>query len=128
MGGFVSAKIGHPHSWRVGPCRRGDQLAVTAPKRRLLWSSGENDSSQSSVGKVRYKMLPRILLPLALLLIGANSAESKYFFKKIWTILGPVFHLFSSFQTNITIFTANKCQLMSIQYMVLGFEPTTFGT
>ena len=40
----------------------------------------------------------------------------------------PLFHLFSSFQTNITIITANKCDKMSIQYLVLGFEPTNFGT
>ena len=40
----------------------------------------------------------------------------------------PLFHLFSSFQTHITIFTTNKCEKMSIQYTVLGFEPTTFGT
>ena len=33
-----------------------------------------------------------------------------------------------SFQTNITIFTANKCEKMSIQDTVLRFEPTTFGT
>ena len=40
----------------------------------------------------------------------------------------PRFRLFSSFQTNITILTTNKCEKMSIQYAVLGFEPTTFGT
>ena len=35
------------------------------------------------------------------------------------------FHLFSK---NITIFTTNICEKMSIQFMVLGIEPTTFGT
>ena len=40
----------------------------------------------------------------------------------------PLFHLFSSFQTHITIFTTNKCENMFIQYPVLGFEPTTFWT
>ena len=40
----------------------------------------------------------------------------------------PLFHLFLSFQTNITIFTANKYEKMSIKCMVLGFELTTFGT
>ena len=40
----------------------------------------------------------------------------------------PLFRLFSSFQTNFTIFTTNKCEKMSIQYTVLGFEPTIFGT
>ena len=39
----------------------------------------------------------------------------------------PLFHLFSSFQTSVTIFTTNNCE-KSIQYTVLGFEPTTFGT
>ena len=35
---------------------------------------------------------------------------------------------FRSFQTNITIFSTNICEKMSIQYTVLGFEPTTFRT
>ena len=40
-----------------------------------------------------------------------------------------LFRLFLSFQANInTIFTINKYEKMSIQYMVLGIEPTTFGT
>ena len=38
----------------------------------------------------------------------------------------PLFRLFSSFQRNI--FTTNKCEKMSIQYKVLGFEPITFET
>ena len=40
----------------------------------------------------------------------------------------PLFHLFSSFHTFITIFTTNKCEKMSIQYTMLRFELTTFGT
>ena len=40
----------------------------------------------------------------------------------------PLFRLFSSFHTNVRIFTTNKCEKMSIQYMVLGFEPMTLGT
>ena len=39
----------------------------------------------------------------------------------------PLFHIFSSFQTNNTIFTTSECEKISIQYMVPGFEPTTFG-
>ena len=40
----------------------------------------------------------------------------------------PLFRfIFRSFQTNITIFTTNICEKMSIQYMVPGFEPMTFG-
>ena len=42
--------------------------------------------------------------------------------------LSASFHLFSSFQTNIKIFKTIKCEKMSIQYTVLGFEPMTFGT
>ena len=38
------------------------------------------------------------------------------------------FSFFSSFQAQITIFTANECEKMSIQYMVPGFKLTTFGT
>ena len=45
-----------------------------------------------------------------------------------WGIPRRLLRLFLSFQTNITIFTTNKCEKMSIQYMVLGFEPTTFVT
>ena len=51
----------------------------------------------------------------------------KLFFKK-WANPGLFFVYFWSFQTNITIFTTNICEKMSIQYTVLGFEPTTFGT
>ena len=40
----------------------------------------------------------------------------------------PLFVYFWSFQTNISIFTTNICEKMSIQYTVPGFEPTTFGT
>ena len=39
-----------------------------------------------------------------------------------------IFCLFSSFQTSITIFTANKCEKLFLQYMGLGFKHTTFGT
>ena len=40
-----------------------------------------------------------------------------------------LFHLFSSFQTNITIFTTNVCEkYSSSRYKVLGFEPTIFRT
>ena len=45
-----------------------------------------------------------------------------------WVIPSLFSILFSSFQTNTTIFTTNICAKMSIQYMVLGFEPTTFST
>ena len=35
--------------------------------------------------------------------------------------------IFGLFETKInTIFTVNKCEKMTIQYTVLGFEPTTF--
>ena len=40
----------------------------------------------------------------------------------------PLFCLFLSFQTNITILTINKCENMSIQDMMLGLELMTFGT
>ena len=52
-----------------------------------------------------------------------------HFFKKIgqpWPLLSIIFSLF---QTNIiTIFTTNMYEKLSIQYPVLGFESTTFGT
>ena len=38
-----------------------------------------------------------------------------------------LFDLFLCFQTHITIFSTNKCEKMSIQFTVLGFELTTFG-
>ena len=40
----------------------------------------------------------------------------------------PLFNLFSSFRTNITIFATNKSGKMSIQYMVLRFEPMAIQT
>ena len=39
----------------------------------------------------------------------------------------PLFRfIFGLGQKNITNFYNNQCEEMSIQYMVLGFEPTTF--
>ena len=38
----------------------------------------------------------------------------------------PLFNLFSSFQTHITILTTNKCEKVSIHYPAPGFELTTF--
>ena len=53
---------------------------------------------------------------------------SKTCFKKLCQHR-PLFLLFSSFQTTIiTIFTTNICEKISIHYMVLWIEPTTFGT
>ena len=39
-----------------------------------------------------------------------------------------LFRLFSTFQTNTTMFTTHIYEKMSMQYTVLGFEPTTFST
>ena len=47
------------------------------------------------------------------------------FFK--WANPGLFLVYFRPFQTNVTIFTTNKCEKISIQYTVPGFEPTTFG-
>ena len=53
--------------------------------------------------------------------------DVRLFFK-----VGPPWSLGISFifvfSNNIKNFTTNKCEKMSIQYTVLGFEPTTFGT
>ena len=39
------------------------------------------------------------------------------------------FFVFLSFQTNMTILTTNICKnVITIQYMAPGFEPTTFET
>ena len=59
-----------------------------------------------------------------------NSSNYQVFGLRPQTKIGhprPLFRLFESFQTNITIFTTNKCEKMSIQYMLPGFELTTFG-
>ena len=40
----------------------------------------------------------------------------------------PLFHLFLSFQTHITIFTTIKCENFSIKCTVPGFELMTFRT
>ena len=48
-----------------------------------------------------------------------------FFFLKKWANR-PLFRLFSSFQTNITILTTNKCEKMPIQDMALGFKLTIF--
>ena len=38
----------------------------------------------------------------------------------------PLFHLFSSFRTNITILTTNICEIFYV-HPAPGFEPTSFG-
>ena len=60
----------------------------------------------------------------------SRSTDLNYQVKLIkkWAILGIFFGFFSSFQTSLTILTANICEKMSIQYMVPGFKPMTFGT
>ena len=35
--------------------------------------------------------------------------------------------IFGRFKQTLQIFTTNICENVSIQYMVPGFEPTTFG-
>ena len=57
------------------------------------------------------------------------AQQLMFFFKKKWANPGLFFLYFRSFKRNIvTIFTTNICEKMSIQYTVLGFDPTTFGT
>ena len=59
---------------------------------------------------------------------GLNNHFKVLFFLKQLGQPRPLFHLFSSFQTQTTIFTANKFEKMSIQYTVPGIKLTTFGT
>ena len=51
-----------------------------------------------------------------------NNPGSTIFYKKMGQPR-PLFCLFSSFQTNNTILTSNKCE--KVQYLALGFELTT---
>ena len=50
-----------------------------------------------------------------------------YFFKNGTTPASFLFFV-KSFQTQITIFTKNKREKMSLQYTLPGIELTTFGT
>ena len=50
-----------------------------------------------------------------------------YFFKNGTTPASFLFFV-KSFQTQITIFTKNKSEKMSLQYTLPGIELTTFGT
>ena len=61
-------------------------------------------------------------------LVNVPSATLHLIFIYVMRHPRPLFHLFSTFQTNSTTFTTNQCEKMSIQYTVLGFEPTTFAT
>ena len=62
-----------------------------------------------------------------IMMISTALIFTIHFFKKMCQSR-PLFHLFSSFQTHITIFSQQigKCEKMSIQYTGLGFELTTF--
>ena len=66
-----------------------------------------------------------ILWGLLLLTKYLPLCKHKCFFK--WAN-NDLFFIYFVFSKNITIFASNKCEKMSIQYKVLGFEPTTFGT
>ena len=66
---------------------------------------------------------------------GTNEPEiSGWISWNILLVLRDIFKnglflfLFLSFQTNIAIFTTNIGEKLSIQYMVLEFEPTTINT
>ena len=61
-----------------------------------------------------------------MLVTNANGGKTSVFFKMGQT--QPLFIYFRSLQTHIAISTTNKCEIMSIQYTVPGFELTTFGT
>ena len=52
----------------------------------------------------------------------------EFFFLKKMGQPWPLFRLFSVFSNKQYNFYNNNLWKMSIQYMVLGFEPTTFGT
>ena len=66
-------------------------------------------------------------------MVGADESTELWrprtdFFKK-WANPASFGIYFWSLQANIiTIFTTNISEKISIQYMVPGFEPTTFGT
>ena len=49
-------------------------------------------------------------------------------FLKKWANPGLFSGIFGLFKQTLQIFTTNRCEKMSIQYTVLGFEPMTFGT
>ena len=52
----------------------------------------------------------------------------RLFFLIKWAIPGLFFVYFHPIKQTFLIFTTIKCETMSIQYTVLGFEPTTFST
>ena len=60
-----------------------------------------------------------------LLFPGLTNPFSGLVFKWAMGHPGLFFVYFRSFHTNITIFNTNILGKMSIQYPVLGFEPTT---
>ena len=57
----------------------------------------------------------------------SNARFLTVFFKK-WPTSASFSFIFSIFKQTLQFFKTNICEKMSIQYMVPGFEPTTFGT
>ena len=80
-----------------------------------IFHSGDLFLATPCVDKGAHSILPIRNLKLV-------TAEA--FFK--WAILGLFFVYLLSFQANITFFTTNIWGKMSIQYLVPGFELTTF--
>ena len=58
----------------------------------------------------------------------SSIADSCFFLKNGPTPASFIIYFWSFQTTIITIFTGNKFEKMSIQYTVLGVEPTTFRT
>ena len=70
------------------------------------------------------KFFEFLIEPTKTFLKPPKKSFTQYFFQKMGHSR-PLFLLFSSFQTNITIFTTNICEKL---YKEQGCEPTTFRT
>ena len=56
-----------------------------------------------------------------------NNIAFDYILFLKWANPGLFSFIFGLFKQTLQIFTTNRCEKMSIQYMVPGFEPMTFG-
>ena len=69
-----------------------------------------------------------LLLYLCLPVLAMHLFLPFLFLKKNRPTPASFSFIFGLFKQTLQIFNTNICEKMSIQYTVLGFEPTTFGT
>ena len=103
-----------------------DRMSRRKGGRERFWLSQNGSSSSAHVNGTKGGLREIVMLMMSchvMLISHSKKCLSNWPFTASFSLIFIV-----SLQTNITIFTTNKCENMFIQYSVLGFKPTTFRT